>query len=208
MLCVFHDLGVLLTHQKYSLKRAYAVWFALLNMKHPSGFLKVIKCKKLTLTRLSYTHNVNMKTHYGEGSTCVCVCERMRKKGREWWRSRCNRQEMGDKNRTSCVREKRAASSLYVVYVYVRACVRTCACVVSFRRNLSHNTEECFGFLSNINRIHTYTWKSLDNRVMSVVPCLVSCHLELVSRCGPRQIHLQSNLEMCPHVPHKIFLRI
>lgn len=31
----------------------------------------------------------------------------------------------GDKNRTSCVREKRAASSLYVVYVYMRVCVCT-----------------------------------------------------------------------------------
>lgn len=177
-------------------------------MKHPSGFLKVIKCKKLMLTRLSYTHNVNMKTYYGEGSTCVCVSAWERKGESDGGQGATDR-KWGTKTELP-VCEKRELHLHFMWYMYM--CVRVCVCVVSVRRNLSHNTEECFGFLSNINRIHThihtYTWKSLDNRVMSVVPCLVSCHLELVSRCGPRQIHLQSNLEMCPHVPHKIFLRI
>lgn len=120
----------------------------------------------------------------------------------------------GQKQNFLCARKESCIFTLCGICIWacvcshVCMCVCGCVCVVYFRRNLSHNTEGCFGFLSNINRIHTYTWKSLDNRVMSVVPCLVSCHLELVSRCGPRQIHLQSNLEMCPHVPHKIFLRI
>lgn len=67
----------------------------------------------------------------------------------------------GQKQNFLCARKESCIFTLCGICicacVCAHVCMCVCVCVVSFRRNLSHNTEECFGFLSNINRIHTYT---------------------------------------------------
>lgn len=64
----------------------------------------------------------------------------------------------GQKQNFLCARKESCIFTLCGICICACVCAHVCmcVCVVSFRRNLSHNTEECFGFLSNINRIHTY----------------------------------------------------